>query len=237
MLRKIDGDLPMLKLSFPGSVLAAFAASAMAALAPAAAGTVCPIPPSGGVGSESTLCLSYEETVAGTNPAGGTGGVTNPLTVPGTYIYGNTVTVGSSPITGSNAHYGFYDDYVFTIGAGAADSITTTVNLGGLFNITNLGARIYSTSGLGTLPQLNSVTGEIDGSPSGNDILIPTTLLNAGTYVLEIEGNATGSAGGTYSGVLQLSPAAVVPLPASLALFLSGLAGLGLLHRRRSKAA
>lgn len=227
----------MLKSSIIGSFLAVLAVSASTALAPAAAGTVCPIPPSGGVGSESTLCLSYEETATGINPVGGTGGVTNPLSVPGTYVYGNTVTGGSTPITGSNAGDGFYDDYVFTIGAGAADSITTTVNLGGFFNITNLGARIYSSSGLGTLPQLNAVTGEIDGSASGNDIVIPTTLLNAGTYVLEIEGNATGSAGGTYSGVLQLSPASVVPLPASLSLFLSGLLGLGLVRRRRAKNA
>jgi lysozyme family protein len=50
--------------------------------------------------------------------------------------------------------------------------------------------------------------------------------------VLEIQGNATGALGGTYSGVLQMS-AAAVPLPPAWTFLLSGVAGLGLLARKR----
>jgi PEP-CTERM motif len=60
-------------------------------------------------------------------------------------------------------------------------------------------------------------------------VLNPTTLA-AGTYVLEIRGDVTGSSGGTYSGELNLNP---VPLPAALPLLLSGLGLLGFARKRR----
>ena len=169
------------------------------------ADTVCPTPPSG-IGGASTLCLSYEETSVGTTSSG----LSNPLSVPGTYAYSNTLAGGANggtPITGSPNQYGFYDDYEFSIVGGAADSLTATINLGGVYTISNLGARIYSVAGLTTLPQLGAVAGEIDGTASG-----------------------TGALGGTYSGVLQMS---AVPLPAAWTFLLSGVAGLSLLARKR----
>jgi hypothetical protein len=60
-------------------------------------------------------------------------------------------------------------------------------------------------------------------------VLNPTTLA-AGTYVLEIRGDVTGSDGGTYSGSLNLNP---VPLPAALPLLLSGFGLLGGTLRKR----
>jgi hypothetical protein len=194
------------------------------------AGTVCPTPPSG-IGGVSTLCLSYEETSLGTVSSG----LSNPLAVPGTYSYANTLaggTSGGTPITGSPNGYGFYDDYEFSIAGATADSLTATINLGGVFNISNLDARIYNVAGLSSLPQLGAVAGEIDGTTSGDEVTIGSAMLNPGTYVLEIQGNATGSLGGTYTGVLQLATA-VVPLPPAWTLLLSGAAGLGLLRRRR----
>ncbi len=61
-------------------------------------------------------------------------------------------------------------------------------------------------------------------------VLSPTTL-SAGTYVLEVRGNVTGTAGGGYSGVIDLQP---VPVPAALPLMLSGLGLLGGLLRKRA---
>lgn len=200
------------------------------AMPSAQAGTVCPTPPSG-IGGASTLCLSYEETSLGISSSG----LTNSLAVPGTYSYSNTLAGGANggtPITGSPNAYGFYDDYEFSVAGGTADSLTATINLGGVYNISNLDARIYSVAGLTTLPQLGAVAGEIDGTTSGEIVTIGSALLNPGTYVLEVQGNATGSLGGTYSGVLQLS--SPVPLPATWMLLLSGVAGIGLLRRGRA---
>jgi len=199
----------------------------------ARAGTVCPTPPSG-IGGSWTLCLSYEETSLGITSSG----LSNPLTIPGTYTYSNTLGGGASggtPITGSPNGYGFYDDYEFSIASATADSLTATINLGGLYNISNLDARIYNVAGLASLPQLGAVAGELDGTTSGNEVTIGSAMLNPGTYVLEIQGNATGTLGGSYTGVLQVSPSAV-PLSPAWAFFLSGLAGLGLLRRKRPLA-
>jgi hypothetical protein len=60
--------------------------------------------------------------------------------------------------------------------------------------------------------------------------VLPQTTLAAGTYVLEIRGNVTGTSGGGYGGVLNLTP---VPLPAALPLLLSGLGLIGAAARRR----
>ena len=57
------------------------------------------------------------------------------------------------------------------------------------------------------------------------------TMLNAGSYVLEVRGNVTGSAGGSYSGSLNLVP---TPVPAALPLLLSGLGIFGGAVRSRS---
>lgn len=113
--------------------------------------------------------------------------------------------------------------------------MTATISEGAALAITNLNARIYNTAGLSTLPTLGTVAGEVDSSNSTVGGLtvatIGTTLLNPGTYVLEIRGTASGSSGGTYSGVLNLTTP--VPLPAALPLLISALGGLGLIRRKR----
>lgn len=70
---------------------------------------------------------------------------------------------------------------------------------------------------------------------SGTISVIPATQLAAGTYALEIRGTVTGTAGGSYSGELNLATTPV-PLPASLWLMLSGLGGLGALSMKRRAA-
>ena len=121
------------------------------------------------------------------------------------------------------------------------DSLTSTINLGDVAAIDDLQVRLYSVVGNPVLPVLNAPSGNvidawstaINFSPgmTGTIDVIPWTTLTAGTYVLEVRGNVTGSAGGSYSGVLNLSP---VPLPAALPLLLSGLGFLGAAVRRRA---
>jgi hypothetical protein len=166
--------------------------------------------------------------------------------VPGQYNYQNqfTMPAGSTPIAGSNIYggsangflgsAGFIDDYFFKIAPAQADVVSATIDLGGVFSIGNLFARIYSLpanpGGLVTTTPAGAVDYGVI-TPSGPVTLVqinPVTL-SAGSYVLEISGTDTGSQGGSYTGTLNLSQ---VPLPASLPLLLSGLAGALLLRRR-----
>lgn len=174
---------------------------------------------------------------ATTTSAGTTYFNTNPTLSGSTYSYANTITGTGQPVAGGSV--GFYDDYVFTIAASTADSVTSTINLGAS-QISNLQASLFSYSG-GAVPLLPSAlppgTVQIDGWSTafsyGSYTVIAPVTLTAGTYALEIRGTVpTAGASGTYSGVLNLS-AAPVPLPAGMPLLLSGVAGLAIWGRRR----
>jgi len=174
---------------------------------------------------------------ATTTSAGTTYFNTNPTLTGSSYSYANTITGTGQTVAG--ASQGFFDDYVFTIGASSADSVTSTINLGAS-QIDNLQASLFSYSG-GALPLYGTAlppgTIEEDGwstafSGGSYTVIAPITL-PAGTYALEIRGTVPTVGGtGTYSGVLDLT-AAPVPLPAGLPLLLSGVAGLGFWSRRR----
>ncbi len=86
---------------------------------------------------------------------------------------------------------------------------------------------------------LNGIAGTVDNSGAGNTISVffagPVDgwLSNSPAYQLKIWG--TASAGSQYGGSLNVS---VVPEPGSYALMLGGLAGIGMvLRRRRSSTA
>jgi hypothetical protein len=166
------------------------------------------------------------------------------FTVPGQYNYQNSFTTptGSSAIPGSNIYggpvngflgtAGFIDDYFFQITPATADVVSATINLGGVFSIGNLFARIYMLSanpgGLVTTTPAGPVDyGTITPSGPVTLVQINPTMLNAGSYVLEISGTTTGSMGGSYTGTLNLT--APVPLPGGLPLLLCGLCALGVL--------
>jgi hypothetical protein len=186
------------------------------------------------------LTLSYAQTGAGTT---GAGTVTD-ATLADSYFYGNSYgnltstvyTPASGPSAGIN--FEFYDAYVFTISGAAVNSVSSTINLSNIFSIDNLQARLYNSAGQATLPVLGSpVGGAIEAwsqqvGPGGNITVavIDEVLLSAGTYVLELRGSVSGSAGGSYSGVLNVAP---VPLPAAVWLFGSALAGMTALRRRK----
>jgi hypothetical protein len=197
----------------------------------------------------SSLTLTCELLSTGPNPSCPS---TAPMyAVPGQYNYGNqfTTPIGSTPIAGSNIYggaangflgsAGFIDNYFFNIAPAQADVVSATIDLGGVFSIGNLFARIYSlTANPGGLVTTTPV-GAVDYgviTPSGPVTLVqinPVTLAT-GSYVLEISGTDTGSQGGSYTGTLNLS---AVPLPGTLALLLSGLGVLFAFAARRSPAA
>jgi hypothetical protein len=192
-----------------------------------------------GPAAADTIGLNYSETTAGITGPGGA----SLLAVPGSYGYTNGFVSGAASTVIPGTNYGFYDDYVFTISGAAADSVTSTISLSGptgTLAINNLNERIYSSAGQ-MPPVLGAVAGEIDSTTvfsngSATAVEIMPTVLDPGTYVLEIRGIAD-PAGGTYSGSLDLTTAesqttAPVPVPAALPLLVSGLGGLGLLRRR-----
>jgi hypothetical protein len=187
----------------------------------------------------STVALSYTTTSIGTTGSG----ANTSLPVPGSYTYADTFGAGSGGTPVSGTPYGFFDDYLFTITGANADSITSTMNLGSTLAISGLQVGLFSYVPGQTLPVYGTTlppgSVQVDGwstpinsgGATGTVNVIPPTLLPSGEYVLEVLGTVTGSAGGSYSGVLDLAP---VPLPAGLPLLLSGLGALALWGRRRA---
>lgn len=187
--------------------------------------------------ASAAMSLSYEETSSGVVTGNGAG--TAFTTLPASDGYTNTLPALTGSVPGAPG-FSFYDDYVFTVSNATVDSVTSEINLGSL-SIGNLEERLYSVAANSTLPAINGPatgfqtnwTAPVSFSAGGESGMItvmnPTTLA-AGTYVLEIRGDVTGSSGGTYSGELNLNP---VPLPAALPLLLSGLGLLGGLARKR----
>jgi hypothetical protein len=188
-----------------------------------------------------TMGLSFQDTASGSiaNPS-----VVTTFLGSGSAFYGDTFTAPTTPISGSpSPGYGFYDDFYFSVPSGvAADSITSTIDLGSLLAINGLQVRLYDlannpppvlgTPAHGTLVSSwsTSITG---GSGMTGDVeVLNTTLNQAGTYVLEVRGNVSGSSGGSYSGTLNIAP---VPLPAALPLMLSALGMLGAIAGRRRR--
>lgn len=156
--------------------------------------------------------------------------------------YGNLPNTLYTPASGSSAgiNFNFYDDYVFTITGSNVNSVSSTINLGNIFAIDNLQARLYSATG-NPIPSLGGVVNGtmIEAWGTTNTIVPGTTVgysvlnnveLSAGTYVLELRGTVVGQAGGSYSGVLNVTP---VPVPATIWLMGSALVGLGTVGRKR----
>jgi hypothetical protein len=186
-----------------------------------------------GAPASAAMILGFQETGPGTITGSGT---VNVFSVPGSGFYGDTfgtptTTITASPLPG----YGFYDDFIFSIPTGAsADSITSTISLSNVLSVNNLDVRLYNATGNSPLPVLGTPVGTvIDGTLTnvgGGMVDTLSATLAAGTYVLEVRGNVTGTSGGSYSGTLNVAP---VPLPAALPLLLVGLGGLGALLRQR----
>lgn len=188
------------------------------------------------VSSGGTLYLSETTTGSGSAPFGNI----SALAIPGNYTYTDSWTepqLTSVPGTSS----GFYDDFVFTIGAGQVDSISSSITLGSMLGISGMQVRLYDYGANGQAAPL--LTTPVAGSavdawsstvtfPGGATTVnvLPNTTLAAGTYSLEVRGTVTGSSGGNYTGSLNVTP---VPLPAGLPALFGGLGALAIYARRR----
>lgn len=176
----------------------------------------------------SDLPLSFTEYADGTT---GSNDIV-PLATPGAYGYEDlslqpqTATGGIIPGSGSPGS-SFYDAFLINITSSAGSSISSTIDLGSQYDISNFQERLYQYTG--TAPTVGLPGGTVYdfwttslnlGTTSGAVAELPSTFLPAGTYVLEVRGDVTGALGGSYSGTLQLS---AVPLPSGLSLLLVGL--------------
>ncbi len=170
--------------------------------------------------------LSYEETTAGIT-GNGTGTVYSQVPVSDTFA--STVASGTGTLGApSDPGFSFYDDYIFTVPSSTVDVTTVVLNSGATFNISDLQLRLYTLAGNGNSPVLgDSPAGLVEGWSSNS---LAQTDLSAGTYVLQLRGDVTGTASSSYAGVIDLQP---VPLPAALPLLLSGIGLLGGLARKR----
>jgi hypothetical protein len=131
----------------------------------------------------------------------------------------------------------FHDDYAFGVGMASFSSFTATFDLSSLFVIDDLSVRLFKgtpgAAGVGTNLTEADLTFRTDNTIAtgvGDGHIITAIDLAPGNYVLEVSGRVTGSSGGTYTGLLNVSP---VPEPASAALVLAGLGMLGAARLRR----
>jgi hypothetical protein len=138
--------------------------------------------------------------------------------------------------TGGVNTWNFQDDYNFSTTGATVQGVTIGLPTYGNTGLTNLQARIIYQAGnpaptVGT-PAAGTVVDSwqsVSGPLGFYNIIMPTGIAG-GDYVLQIRGEAAAG-GGSYAGTLSFN--APVPLPAALPLLFSGLAGLGLIGRRR----
>ncbi len=133
--------------------------------------------------------------------------------------FSNTPPPSSSPFS-DNWYFGLNQ----TSGVGA-EALSFNFSA---YQISGFTATLYTLNGSGPLGAGGSLGTDWGTVGSGTVLVVPS--LSTGEYDLIIAGTATGSAGGDYSGAISTT---AVPLPAAAWLLLSGLAGVGLMSRRR----
>ena len=153
------------------------------------------------------------------------------VSLPTSIAYSNSFASASSGST-------FWDDYIFTIPNGSANSVTSSINLDSILGLSTLQTRLYTGSTHqtgavvpGTLISAWGTT--VNFSPTvgiTTAVLNPVSLI-AGTYTLQVRGTVAGIFGGSYAGVLNI--AQPVPEPESYAMLLAGLGLIGFMTRHR----
>ena len=136
----------------------------------------------------------------------------------------------------------FYEDYRFTVADGTFSSVSATFDLGQIFSISNLQARLmvdpdptsmpttpWNLTGASVLQRWSNVVAS--GQGTGSVQAINPYSLSAGSYIFEVRGSVTGAAGGSYGGVFNI---AAVPEAEGLLMAFAGIALVGLFGRRRA---
>jgi len=153
------------------------------------------------------------------------------LSLPRSLTFSNTFTPESMAALGLTPADTFYDNYAFTIPDASFSSITATFNLADVLQVTDLQARLYSGTLSTAVSTLVTWSAPITTGVGFQNAISPITL-GSGSYVLQVRGQVTGTAGGSYVGLLNVSS---VPEPQSAALLGAGLlAGVLGLRRRNS---
>jgi hypothetical protein len=171
----------------------------------------------------------------GTVTVSGSGAATT-ITPTVSYSVGNEFNGSSlTDFPGLSGPWNFYDDYVFTVAAGANIEGAVVSFSNGVVGVSDLQARIFST----TTPYTAAVAASNLGAPSSGSVVdnpatmnsgdlytvdLMQTLLAPGTYDLQIRGEVASSGSGSYGGDISFT---AVPLPPGLVLLLSGLGLFG----------
>jgi len=152
---------------------------------------------------------------------------------------------GASTLLSSDT---FFEGYGFQVDGAAFGSIAASLNLGSVFQLSNLQLNLYEgtlgSAAPGALsPGVVSPWGTTAliaaGVTNGNAQEIAFVELPSGDYVLEVTGNITGTSGGSYAGTISLNPLSApevlpVPEPESIGLVALGILSLLGLRRRRT---
>ena len=151
--------------------------------------------------------------------------------LPTSLVYSNSFASASFGST-------FWDDYIFTIPNGSANSVTSSINLDSILGLSNLQARLYTgnvhqTAAVvpGTLMSAWGTTVNFSPTVGITTVVLNPISLLAGTYTLQVKGTVAGISGGSYAGVLNI--AQPVPEPESYAMLMAGLGLIGFMARRR----
>jgi PEP-CTERM motif len=154
--------------------------------------------------------------------------------LPTSLTYSNSFASASTGTT-------FYDDFIFTIPDGSANSVTTSINLDSILGLTDLRARLYTGSTHqtgpvvpGTLIENWGATVNYSPTVSATTVVLNPVSLLAGTYTLQIKGTVAGLSGGSYAGVLNIANPVPVPEPETYAMLLAGLGLMGFMSRRKN---
>lgn len=170
--------------------------------------------------------------------------------------YGNSFSVSGGTVSsiGGNSFAQsatFYDTYTFTVPDVGYSSFTASLDLGNFFAIQGLQARLYtgapvaagtswktnppSSSSLILSWNTNAPTNSSSQVAIGSgplNLIQTDSPLSAGTYTLEVRGQVTGTAGGSYAGVINT---AVVPEPSTYLLLALGLGLVAFQIRRQPR--
>jgi hypothetical protein len=154
----------------------------------------------------------------------------------GTADIGNSFSVG---VNGLAIGDSFVDSYLFDIASPFAFSVASVVeiDIANLYRLTDMTIRflgadnsVIADSFIATSTATNGVV--------VNSLYLDKTLPAGNDYRLVISGTVAGTAGGSYGGVLQMTPdvgptATPIPEASNYLLMLAGLALLAPLTRRR----